>query len=296
VRALVTGATGQLGVELLRTAPGEVDVVGVAHAQCDIADAAEVDAAIRSHRPDIVINAAAFTPVDKAESVPELAFSVNAIGAGNVARAAERGGARVVHISTDYVFDGTAREPYKPGTLPHPINVYGRSKLAGEQEVGRASSNSLIVRTGWLYAGHGKNFFRTILAALQSSKSLRVVNDQIGVPTAARSLAMIIWDCAVRSDLRGVQHWVDGDSASWYDFALSIQQIAVERNLLCETRQIVPITSDEYRAAASRPPFSVLDARDLSLAIGRKQRPWRSWLAEVFDEISEEPVAPRRRN
>lgn len=279
------GSTGQLGVELLRTAPPNVHVVGLSHRDCDISDWAQVDAAMRAHRPELVVNAAAYTAVDAAESDSDLAHAVNATGAGNVARAAEDARARIIHISTDYVFDGTSREPYLPESPPNPINVYGASKLAGEQEVQRSSSRFLIIRSSWLYAAHGKNFLRTVLSALKDSRSLRVVKDQIGVPTAARSLALTTWACAERSELRGIHHWVDGETASWYDFAVAIQAIAVEQGRVGKTTPIVAVTSEEYRLPARRPPYSVLDWRTMSRAIGQQPRPWRSWVVETLREV-----------
>jgi dTDP-4-dehydrorhamnose reductase len=284
VRALVTGAAGQLGVELLRTAPPQFEVVGLGHRECDITDPVQVDAAMATHRPDVVINGAAYTAVDEAERQPALAYAVNATGAGNVARAAQTVGARIIHVSTDYVFDGTSREPYHPESAPDPINVYGGSKLGGEKEVQGWSTNFLIIRSSWLYASHGKNFLRAILSALQASRTLRVVNDQVGVPTAARSLALTIWECAELPELRGVHHWVDGGEASWYDFATAIQEMALQRGLVGKPVPIAPVSWKHYGAAALRPSYSVLDTRSLSRSIGRQPRPWRSWLAEVLDE------------
>ena len=286
MRALVTGAAGQLGVELLKTAPPQFEVVGLGHRECDITDPEQVDAAMATHRPDVVINAAAYTAVDEAERQPELAYAVNATGAGNVARAAQTVGARVIQVSTDYVFDGIGREPYHPESAPNPINVYGGSKLGGEKEVQAWSSDFLIIRSSWLYASHGKNFLRTILSALQASRTLRVVNDQVGVPTAARSLALTIWECAERPELRGVHHWVDGGTATWYDFAVAIQETALEQGRLGKATPIEPVTSREYQSAAPRPPYTVLDTLSLSRSIGRQPRPWRSWLAEVLAEAS----------
>jgi dTDP-4-dehydrorhamnose reductase len=284
VRALVTGAGGQLGIELLRTAPNELDVVGLGHQECDITDKAQVDTAMATHRPDVVINAAAYTAVDEAERQRSMAYAVNATGAGNVARAAEAVGARVIHVSTDYVFDGTSRKPYQPESRPKPISVYGGSKLGGEKEVQAWSSTFLIIRSSWLYASHGKNFLNAILSRLQASRSLSVVNDLTGVPTAARSLALTIWECAEHPELRGVHHWVDGGTATWYDFAMAIQEIALQRHLVGKPVPITPVTWKEYDAPALRPPYSVLDTRSLSKSIGRQPRPWRSWLAEVLDE------------
>jgi dTDP-4-dehydrorhamnose reductase len=284
VRALVTGAAGQLGVELLKTAPPHFEVVGLGHHECDVTDREQVDAAVTTHRPDVVINAAAFTAVDEAERQRTLAYGVNATGAGNVAAAAETAGARVIHISTDYVFDGTSRKPYRPESEPNPINVYGASKLGGEKEVQGWSSNFLIVRSSWLYASHGKNFLRTILSALQAVKPLQVVSDLTGVPTSARSLASAIWKCAARSEVRGIHHWVDDGTASWYDFAVAIQEIALEQDLIGRAVPITPISWKEYKAPALRPPYSVLDARALGRAIQEQPRPWRSSLAEVLEQ------------
>jgi dTDP-4-dehydrorhamnose reductase len=286
VRALVTGAAGQLGVELLRTAPSQFEVVGLDHTECDIADPVQVDAAAKTHRPNLVINAAAYTAVDGAEAAAELAHAVNAEGAGNVARAAERAGARIIHVSSDYVFDGTSHEPYRPDSQPNPINVYGASKLAGEKSVRQASATALILRSSWLYASHGRNFLKTILSALRASKPLRVINDQIGVPTSARSLALTIWACAERPDLHGIQHWTDGGTASWYDFAVAIQEIALQQSLVEKAVPIAAVTSEEYRLPAGRPPYSVLDTDSLSRALGLTPRPWRSWLAETISEVA----------
>ena len=283
------GAAGQLGVELLKTAPPQFEVVGLGRSECDITDPKQVDAALATHRPDVVINAAAFTAVDEAERQPSLAYAVNATGAGNVARAAQSVGARVIHVSTDYVFDGGSSEPYRPDSAPNPINVYGGSKLGGEKEVQGWSSNFVIIRSSWLYSVHGKNFLTTILAALQAGKPLRIVSDLTGVPTSAKSLAWTIWNCAGRSEVHGIQHWVDGDTASWYNFAVVIQKLALELGLTEKEVPIIPISWKEYKAPALRPPYSVLDARALSSAIQQQPHPWWSLLEEVLDESRRVP-------
>jgi dTDP-4-dehydrorhamnose reductase len=286
VRALVTGASGQVGVELLRNVPPDVEVRGLSHLDCDIINPGRVGEVFESERPDLVINAAAYTGVDAAESTPDAARAANAAGAGNVARAAERIGARLIHISTDYVFDGRATEPYRHDDEPNPINEYGATKLAGEREVRLVSSFALVLRSGWIYASHGKNFLRTILSALQGSRPLRIVDDQIGVPTSARSLAATIWACARRPDIIGIQHWTDGGTASWYDFAVAIQDIALARGIVRGADSITPVSSSEYGALAQRPAYSVLDARPLASALGRVQRPWRSELEDVIRELA----------
>jgi len=287
VRALVTGAGGQLGVELLRTAPPSIDAVGVSRTECDISDPLAVNDALERHRPDVVINAAAFTKVDAAEDQPHLAHLVNGEGPRTVAAAAERLGARVIHISTDYIFDGRQAEPYRPDSPPNPLSVYGSSKLEGERAVLAASPRSLIVRTGWLYASHGKNFVRTILAALQASRPLRIVNDQTGVPTSARDLAEALWMCAERPGITGVQHWVNDGRATWYDFASCMQKLAKVRGLLRTDAAIAAVPSSEYPTAARRPAFSVLDASDLWRALGKSANHWEIALSGVLAEIAQ---------
>jgi dTDP-4-dehydrorhamnose reductase len=285
VRALVTGSAGQLGLELLRTSPPDFQVIGLSHGDCDITDREQVEAAVQTHRPELIINAAAYTAVDAAETASEVAYAVNAAGAGNVARSAANARARIIHISTDYVFDGTNSEPYLPDSVPKPISVYGASKLAGEQEVQRNSPSSLIIRSGWIYSSHGRNFLRTILASIRAAKPLRVVANLTGVPTSARSLAVTIWESASRSEVHGVHHWVDDGTASWYDFAVAIQEIAVEQGLVDKPVPIAAITSEEYGAPARRPPYSVLDSGSLSRAIALKPRPWRTRVAETLREV-----------
>jgi dTDP-4-dehydrorhamnose reductase len=286
VRALVTGAAGQLGIELLKTAPHDFDVTGLAREQCDITDPAAVSHAVANHRADVVINAAAYTAVDDAESRRELAHAVNATGAGNIARAAESVGARTIHISTDYVFDGASRKPYSPDAPTNPINAYGSSKLAGEKEVSLSCSNFLIIRSGWLYASHGKNFLRTILRLLQASRPLRVVDDQIGVPTSARELAAAIWACAVRPELRGTYHWVEDGTGSWYDFAMAIQRNAADQGLVSKATTVVPIKSEEWQSPARRPRYSVLDASSLWSVLGTQPHVWHNSLAEIVGELA----------
>jgi dTDP-4-dehydrorhamnose reductase len=241
---------------------------------------------METHRPDVVINAAAFTKVDAAEHEPELAHAINAAGARNVATAAERIGAQVIHISTDYVFDGTRSAPYSTDSPPNPVSVYGSSKLAGERAVLETSARSLIVRTGWLYAAHGKNFLRTILAALESERPLTVVNDQTGVPTSARELAETIWLCAGERRITGVQHWVNDGRTTWHGFAVRIQELAAVLGLVRGDAEIAAIPTSGYPTAARRPSFSVLDASGLWRALGKQANPWELALSGVLKEIA----------
>ena len=297
MRALVTGAGGQLGVELLRTAPAGIQATGLKHSECDISDQSAVDAAMAKIRPDIVINAAAYNRVDDAERESKTAYSINAIGPGSLARAVERSGGRIIHVSTDYVFDGESNKPYRPTDAPHPLNIYGKSKLAGEEEVARAAADHLVIRTSWLFSAHGRNFLQIVFASLQAGRPVRAINDQTSVPTSCRGLAEVIWLCAEPDGPRGVEHWVDAETATRFDFATAIQQKAVERGLVRPGAPIEGVPAAQFSSAATRPRYSVLDASQLSNRLGKKQRSWRDSLDEIFDEIAlKQAVAPGRRN
>ena len=171
-----------------------------------------------------------------------------------------------------------------PESSPNPLNVYGKSKLAGEEAVQKAAPDFLIVRSGWIYASHGRNFLLTILSALRAGRPLKVVDDQVGVPTAARSLARAVWACAMQPGTRGIRHWVDRGTASWYDFAVEIQRIATELSLIAESPQITPVTSVEYERPARRPAYSVLDAEMLWRELGAPAT-WQSELRQTLSEL-----------
>lgn len=285
MRVLITGSTGQLGTELLRSTPAGVEAVGLSRSQCDITDAAAVEEAVSSIRPCVMINTAAYTAVDKAEEEPHQAFAVNATGAGNVARAARRIDARMIHISTDYVFDGNRATPYPPNAETNPVNVYGVSKLVGETEVISADPRALIVRTGWLYSAHGKNFMRTILAALQARRAIHVVDDQLGVPSSALDLASAIWSCVELPRLNRIQHWVNEGSATWYEFAVAIREIALEERIVESAAAVIPISTAEFGSPASRPRYSVLDASNLWKALGGPPKSWKKSLMATVAEF-----------
>ena len=285
MRALVTGAGGQLGVELLRTAPPGIQVTALKHSECDIADKAVVDAALAQLRPDLVINAAAYNAVDEAEKHRDIAYATNATGPANLARAAEKTRARIIHISTDYVFDGSSNRPYDPDDPTNPLNVYGKSKLAGENEVREASSDHLIIRTSWLFSAHGRKFLQIILSELQAGRRVRAINDQVSVPTACHGLAQAIWLCAEPGGPTGVAHWVDKGMATRYDQAVAIREMALERQIIAHADPIEAVPHSYFPSAAVRPRYSVMDGSALSGRIGQKQRHWKAWLREILDEI-----------
>ena len=286
-RALVTGADGQVGRALRARVPAGWELVSCGSRTLDVTDRANVLATIGRERPAVVINAAAYTAVDRAESDPAAAEAVNAAGAAHVAEAADRAGARLLHLSTDYVFDGSQTRAYAPGDPPNPLGVYGRTKLAGEREVARiAGDRALILRTAWVYASHGRNFVSTMLRLMAERAEVRVVADQIGTPTWAGGLAEALWAGAARADVRGVHHWTDAGVASWFDFAVAIQEEALERGVLDRAVPIRPVGSEEHPGAAPRPACSVLDKRSTWSALAMTPPHWRVNLRRMMEEIA----------
>lgn len=282
MKVLITGAHGQLGLELVAAAPEGVQVTALTREALDITDARAVSARVAEAAPDAVINAAAYTAVDRAESERERAFAVNEVGAVNVATAAVRHGARLIHVSTDFVFDGRQSTPYEPSDAPNPLSVYGASKLAGEAGVRRqAGERALIVRTAWVYSAHGHNFVGTMLRLMAEKDELRVVCDQIGTPTWAAGLATALW-AALETDARGVRHWTDAGVASWYDFAVAIQEEGQAAGLLDRAIPIVPIRANEYPTPAPRPACAVLDKSDAIDTFGQRPMHWRAALRRML--------------
>jgi len=216
--ALVTGAGGQLGRELQGTSPAGWTVAALDRTALDIADTGSLRAALDRVRPAAVINAAAYTAVDKAETEAELASRSNADGPAVLAAVCAELGIRLVHISTDFVFDGAASAPYRPGDATGPLGEYGRSKLAGEQGTQAANPAALILRTGWVYSRFGNNFVKTMLRLMAERDQLNVVVDQVGTPTWARGLALTAWAGLLHEDAHGIYHWSDAGVCSWYDF------------------------------------------------------------------------------
>jgi dTDP-4-dehydrorhamnose reductase len=286
VNVLITGAGGQLGRALIAQAPDNATVQAVCHAQLDIADARAVESAVRDFRPGVLINAAGFTRVDDAESEREAAERANATGPAVLASACRTAGTWLVHVSTDYVFDGAQSHPYTAADRPNPLSVYGRTKLDGELAVIRElPSRSTVVRTSWVYAADGRNFLTTMLRLMASRPQLTVVSDQIGAPTSALGLARALWAFALRP-VSGQYHWCDSGVASWYDFAVAIAEEAVALGMLASSPAIVPIVSADYPTRARRPQFSLLDKRDTERVLGVIAPHWRSALRETLGSVA----------
>ncbi len=286
-KALVLGAGGQLGRELSRTAGEEVDCVALTRQQLDIADPSAVSACLAELAPSVVLNAAAYTAVDAAEADPAAARRANVDAPANLAVACRDSGIRLIHVSTDFVFDGRSAVPYRVDAPVAPLGEYGRSKLAGELAVQRTLPGALIMRTGWVYSRFGSNFVKTMLRLMAERDELAVVADQVGTPTWARGLAGALWAAAARPELRGIYHWSDDGQCSWYDFARAICEEACAIGLLARPVKIRPIAASEYPTAAQRPAYSVLDKttswRDLALP----GVPWRDQLHAMLVDLKE---------
>lgn len=284
-RALILGAGGQLGRALQATMPKEVAVVAHDLRETDIRDARAVAVAIGDARPDVIINCAAFTAVDAAETNRDEAFQANAFAPGVVAELAERAAIRLVHISTDYVFDGSAHVPYTPDAHAAPINVYGETKLEGERRALAASSRSIVVRTAWVHSGGGMNFVRTAVGALSAGKTMRVVDDQLGTPTRARHLAHALWRVAAEPPERRILHFTDAGVASWFDVAVTVMETLAEAGRLPAGSDVLPIATDDYPTPARRPRYSVLDKHESWRVIGYVPPHWRHGITASTHEL-----------
>ena len=285
MKALIAGGGGQLGQALLRTLPAGVEAVALGRADLDITQADAISHSLRKHQPTVVINASAYTAVDRAESDSQTAYAINADAVGALAGACAAQRIRFVHVSTDFVFDGTSGRPYRPDDATAPLGVYGASKLAGEQQVAAHEDLSwCTVRTAWVYASSGKNFVLTMLRLFKERPVVRVVADQVGAPTSADSLAHCVWRAA-ESDVRGILHFTDAGVASWYDFALAIYEEATQLGLLTQPVDVQPIRTQDYPTPARRPSYSVLDVTATSTALGLTPVHWRTNLRKVLREL-----------
>jgi len=286
VRVLLTGAAGQVGRAFHELAPAGARIAALTHTDLDITDEDAVRRAVAAHTPQWIVNAAAYTAVDRAEGAPAAAQALNATAVGYLARAAESGAARLVHLSTDFVFDGRASVPYEPNAPPAPVSAYGATKLAGERQALGNGARAIVVRTSWVYAAYGQNFVRTMLRVMAERPEVRVVCDQTGSPTWASGLAQVLWRLLALDAAAGIYHWCDAGVASWYDFAVAIQEEALQRGLLRHAVPVLPIRSAQYPTAAQRPAYSVLDSAHTRALTGAPATHWRTQLRKMLDELS----------
>lgn len=296
MKILITGAKGQLGSQIINiikngkselgdisSAYKDAEVIGIDIEELDITNISDTTKYINEIKPDIIINPAAYTNVDACEANQDAAFKVNAIGARNLAIAAEQIGAKLIHISTDYIFNGIGTVPFREYDLPEPVSVYGKTKYAGEEFVKKFCSKYFIVRTAWLYGYNGKNFVKTIIKAARENGHLDVVDDQRGNPTNAEDLAHHILKIAL-SEEYGVYHCTGEGECSWYDFAVKIVEFSKIR---CT---VSPIDSSKSNRAAKRPAYSSLDNMMLRCTVGDEMRNWEDALKAFIDKTNKEEM------
>jgi dTDP-4-dehydrorhamnose reductase len=333
MKILITGQGGQLAWELEQTSPDSLDVICLSSKALDISNQKNVNQVLFSHKPDVVINAAAYTAVDKAETEQDKAYAVNKLGSEYLALACKALKAKLIHVSTDFVFDGTSSTPYQTDDRTNPINVYGASKLAGDMKVDDIlGSDATIIRTAWVYSAQGNNFVKTMLRFMAEKDQLGIVYDQVGTPTWAKGLAKMIWsligksnkaqgskelgDSADSSTLEPsseasldlvstplseaslelssapssatMLHWTDAGVCSWYDFAIAIQELAIEKGMLDKTIPVRPIPASAYPTPAARPSFSVIDKTSAEEASGIETIHWRKQLSAMMDELKQQ--------
>jgi dTDP-4-dehydrorhamnose reductase len=283
MRVLVLGG-GQIAKAVGAAAPAEHEVAIRTHADLDIVDPGALARVLAEVGADWIVNAAAYTAVDLAEDDAARAIAVNDTAVASIAGAAAREGSRLLHLSTDFVFDGESRRAYLPDDQTNPLSVYGSSKLGGERHV-VAGGAGIVLRTSWVYAASGKNFVLTMLRLMREKDQISVVSDQIGAPTWAASAAAAIWGLIDVEAAPGIYHWTDLGLASWYDFAVAIQDEALARGLLSRAVPILPIRSSEYPTRAQRPAFSVLDNAATRSLLNTPARHWRHHLRMMLDEL-----------
>ena len=286
-RIVLTGAGGQFGQTLVACWPdsllSQYELIPLMRGDLDIADAAAVHSTLDALQPVLIINAAAYTAVDKAESEAEAAFAINERGVANLAAAST---CPLIHLSTDFVFDGAASTPYAENAATAPLSVYGKSKLAGEKALLAQKPDAMIIRTSWLYSEYGTNFVKTMLRLMSERDALSIVNDQIGSPTSTHSLAAVVCSAAstrldsaaMPKEPTGIFHWSDGASITWFDFALEIQTQALALGLLKSRCTLRPIPTSEYPTPAARPLYSVMSR---ARARAEFDCPTNTWQAEL---------------
>jgi dTDP-4-dehydrorhamnose reductase len=277
-----------VGRALLSSKPAHVEVRAFTREELDISNEAAVKRAVAAFAPAVLINAAAYTAVDWAESDPLAATSANSMGPDFLAEAVRNiAGARLIQISTDYVFDGSGSTPHRPDDPTAPVSVYGKTKLAGEQVVQAVlGDRAIVLRTAWIYAPQGKNFLLTMLRLMQERGAVSVVDDQRGSPTTATSVARAIWRIVERPDVHGVLHWTDAGTASWFEFACAIAEEAAEVGLLRHGVIVKPIETSEYPTPAQRPLNSVLDLTESAQRLGLEPAPWREMLRTTLRRMA----------
>ncbi|MBK17126.1 MAG: dTDP-4-dehydrorhamnose reductase [Prochlorococcus sp. SP3034] len=296
MKVLLTGTTGQLGQEIIKAKPSFVELIAPTRRELDLADTESCRRAVQLHQPDWVINSGAYTAVDKAEDEKELAMSINAIAPKMFSEELSKTGGKLLQLSTDFVFDGKQNFPYKTDQKKNPIGVYGATKAAGEDYIYDVLGNTnqaLIIRTSWLIGTVGKNFMKTMIRLHRSQEEIRVVSDQIGCPTSTLTLAKACWraiekqkDTESNVTAPKIQHWSDEGSASWYELAKVIGELALRLGLIERQAKVIPISSKEYPTPAKRPKYSILDCTSTRHYLNLEAIHWKESILNVMKQVS----------
>lgn len=292
MRILLTGVNGQLGGELQGTLAPLGEVIAVGRDRLDLSQPDQIPDVVEAIQPDLIVNCAAYTAVDKAETEVELAHTVNAIAPGTLAKTAANLGATLLHISTDYVFDGSQSRPYVETDTTNPIGEYGKSKFAGEMAILQTGFPHIILRTAWVYGVGGTgNFVKTMLRLAQERPELRVVADQVGTPSWTGDIAEAIAQIASQhQDLEGTYHFTNSGVASWYDFAVAIFEEAAALGFPLQVQRVYPITTAEYPTPAKRPAYSVLCGKKLEAILNKPAPHWRQGLRQMLAGLQASPI------
>ena len=286
-KVLLIGAKGQVGQELQVTLPQLGEVISIGREELDLTNSEKISQLIREIHPDYLVNAAAYTAVDKAEIEPDLAYSINAIAPKIMAESAEKIKAKFLHISTDYVFDGRKNTPYLETDLTNPLGVYGQSKLRGEEEIKTVNSQAIILRTAWVYGSYGKsNFVKTMLRLGKEREELKVVVDQVGSPTWSKDIATAITQLLINADNpAGIYNFTNSGVASWFDLTKAIFEEAKISGIPLKIQRVIPITTAEYPTPAVRPAYSVLSSQKISQQLGYIPPYWRDSLKAMLNQL-----------
>lgn len=290
VNVVLTGSSGQLGKTLIETKPNSINLITPNKSEIDLSNPDKSIKYLEKINPEWIINAAAYTNVDKAEKEEEIAFCINGKAPGVFANFLNNSHGRLLQISTDFVFDGRKKTPYYYLDQTNPINIYGKSKLFGEKEVLKFKKN-FIIRTSWLYSPYGKNFLKTILRLhyqkQKTNEPLKVISDQIGCPTSCQSLSKACWQIVLsgKNYKNNIFQWSDYGRASWYDFAVAIGELAKEKLIIDNYARVEPIKTEEYPTPANRPKFSLMDCENTYERLCIKPEHWRKSLSEVLDQF-----------
>jgi len=286
-KVLLIGAKGQVGQELQVTLPFLGEVISIGREELDLTNSEKISQLIREIHPDYLVNAAAYTAVDKAETEPELAYAINATAPKIMAESAEKIQAKFLHISTDYVFDGRKNTPYLETDLTNPLGVYGQSKLRGEEEINTVNSQAIILRTAWVYGSYGKsNFVKTMLRLGKEREELKVVVDQVGSPTWSKDIATAITHLLINVDNpAGIYNFTNSGVASWFDLTKAIFEEAKISGIPLKIQRVIPITTAEYPTPAVRPAYSVLSGQKISQQLGYIPPYWRDSLKAMLNQL-----------